>query len=522
MRKKVLLINPPYPFEESPTPPFGLMSLAAYLLGNDIDVVIEDYIITSYSGDKIRKVISEYQPDFIGATGVTMNINKSLSILKECSRIKEDTAIVLGGPHATFDADAILKEHQYIDFIVRREGEVTFTELIKKSDNPQAYTGITGISYRQNGSVINNPDRPLIEDINVLPFPARHLVQLSKYKAIGYPLNMITSRGCPHNCIFCVGRRMVGSRVRYFNVNRVVDEFEMLSKMGFTQINVVDDLFTANQKRCIAICDEIMRRGIKHKWNAFSRVDTVSRELLTKLKQAGCEALCFGIESGEQKILDTAKKKISIEKIKRAITLCNETGISPMASYIMGLPGETAETIEKSLKFARDLCPNYGFHILTPFPGTEVRDKRKEFGIRILTNDWDKYDANQPVCDNGTISPDRIIQIADSFNNLFNNYVDDLLIREKNGEELSPKDRSYMDNLHKLAFSLDMIQKEWLENYPGLSNADSDSDVKKDFLLFIQDKTNADKARAEELLDRLFSLNCIRIEGTDIKRLVWC
>ena len=522
MKKKVLLINPPYPFEESPTPPFGLMSLAAYLLENDIDVKIEDYIITPYSKERITRIIDEFSPDYIGATGVTMNIKKSLSILKDCSQVKEDAVMVIGGPHATFDADSILLEHRYIDFVVRGEGETTFTELIKNSGNSRTFRDIPGISFREGRTIINNSDRPFINDINILPFPARHLVQLSKYKAMGYPLNMVTSRGCPYNCIFCVGRKMVGSKVRYFDVNRVVDEFEMLSGMGFSQINVVDDLFTANQERCVAICDEIMHRGIRHKWNAFSRVDTISKELLLKLKQAGCEALCFGIESGDQGILDKAKKKISIEKIRKAISLCNEIGVAPMASYIMGLPGETPETIENSLKFAKDLCSNYGFHILAPFPGTEVRERSEEFGIKILTNDWDKYDANQAVCDNGTISPDKINEIAERFNNLFKNYVSDIIRKEESGEQLSEKDKSYMDNLHKLSFSIDIIQKECLENYRGITNANSDSDVLRDFLVFVKDKTNANENLAEKLLERLLNINCIRVEGNDVKKLAWC
>ncbi len=524
---KVLLINPPYPFEESPTPPFGLMSLAAFLLENGIDVRIEDYIITPYSAERIGRVIREYDPDVIGATGVTMNIKTSLRILKDCKEANPEAITVLGGPHVTFDADAVLRGNPHIDFVVRGEGEVTFLDLLKAG----AWTSgrnIAGLSFRQGEEIIHNENRPFIKDINILPLPARHLVQLSKYKALGFPLNMVTSRGCPYNCIFCVGRKMVGSKVRYFDVDRVVDEFEMLAGMGFKQINVVDDLLTADQDRCIAICDEIMRRGIRHKWNAFSRVDTISRELLIKLKEAGCEALCFGIESGDQEILDTAKKKTTIEKIRKAVQLCHETGVDPMASYIMGLPGETPETIEASISFARQLCSNFGFHILAPFPGTEVREKSGEYGIKILTDDWDLYDANQAVCDNGTISPEEINAIAEKFNRLFKNYVNGLLEKEKKREMLSGKDKSYMDNLHTFAFSLDLILKECVEQYAGINNGHSDSEIIddniiRDFLDFIRDKTSADEARAEALLSRLFDLNCLKIKSDfNKKTIVWC
>nr|HPJ36929.1 radical SAM protein [Spirochaetota bacterium] len=300
---KVLLINPPYPFEESPTPPFGLMSLAAYLIEKGIEVRIADFIITRFSEDKARAIIDDFNPDVIGATGVTMNIKKAFSILQFFKELKPEAVFVMGGPHVTFDADTVLRENSFLDYIVRGEGEVTCTELLRAIQNNTSPEGILGISYRNGNEIIHNDRRPFIEDINTLPFPARHLVSLTKYRALRFPINMVTSRGCPHQCIFCLGSKMVGRKVRYFDTMRIVDEFEMLSKMGFSQINIVDDLFTSNKKRCIEFCDEIMRRGIQHKWTAFARVDTVSLELLQAMQKAGCTTLCFGIESGNQEIL---------------------------------------------------------------------------------------------------------------------------------------------------------------------------------------------------------------------------
>ncbi len=401
--KKILLINPPYPMEESPSPPFGLMSLGAYLVKNGFVVKIEDYIVTPYSPDRIRKTLREFRPEVIGATGVTMNINRALAILKECRREYPGATIVMGGPHVTFDAMNILSQNEYIDFIVRGEGELTSVELFSNLERPETFSGIRGISYRANGTVVHNEMREFIPDINILPYPARDLVQIGKYRALNLPLNMVTSRGCPFECIFCVGSRMVGRKVRYFDTMRVVDEFEMLSKMGTRQINIVDDLFTSNRKRCTAICDEIIRRGIRQDWTAFARVDTVSPELLAAMKAAGCTMLCFGIESGNQEILDLVKKKITLEKIEKAIAMCREAGIVPMASYIMGLPGETPETVRQTMEFAKNLCNSYGYHILAPFPGTEVREKAEQYGMRILTSDWDQYDANRSVCE--SISP---------------------------------------------------------------------------------------------------------------------
>src|SRR4030043_2274337 len=138
----------------------------------------------------------------------------------------------------------------------------------------------------------------------------------------------------------------------------------MLVSLGVKQINIVDDLFTSHKKRCIEICEEIVRRGIVHRWSAFARVDTVSLELLQAMKSAGCMDICFGFESGNQEILDRVKKKTNLEAARKAMEMCREAGLKPLASYILGLPGETPETVEKTMEFAKSLGVDYGFHIL--------------------------------------------------------------------------------------------------------------------------------------------------------------
>ncbi|TAL33251.1 MAG: B12-binding domain-containing radical SAM protein [Spirochaetes bacterium] len=509
---KVLLINPPYPFEESPTPPFGLMSLAAYLLREGVEVIIEDYIIQPYSRDRVKKVLADFKPDVVGATAVTMNVKKALSILKEYKEVTPGIVTVMGGPHVTFDAENILKTG-FIDCVVRGEGEITFTELLTALNAKKGPAGIPGISYREGNAVLQNEDRPLIPDINVLPLPARHLVALGKYRAMGFSINMVTSRGCPHNCIFCVGRRMVGSKVRYFDVNRVVDEFEMLSKMSFHQINVVDDLFTANKARCMAICDEMIRRGISHIWGAFARVDTVSEDLLKKLKEANCTTLCFGIESGNQEILDRVKKKTTLEKCRRAAEMCKEVGIDPMTSYILGLPGETAETVSKTLEFAAQLSANYGFHILAPFPGTEVREKAADYGMRVLSDDWDLYDANQSVCHAGGISPEEIDRIVNEFNSSIHRYVADIAPRKAKGETLTDRDEEILRSIETFVFNRKIILEELVEAYPGVTNGASRDEVMKNFTEYLNAKTGSTKEFIGGELGRLVRLGCLDVQS---------
>jgi anaerobic magnesium-protoporphyrin IX monomethyl ester cyclase len=519
---KVLLINPPYPFDEFPTPPFGLVSLGGYLLEQGIDVKIEDYIVTPYSKERVKRILAEYSPDVVGATGVTMNINTSLRIMRDYKEIDPDIIAVMGGPHVTFDAENILLKNNSIDCVVRGEGEITFVEFLRELSMGRSPKYVAGTSCRENGRVIHNEDRPFIEDINILPYPARHLVQLSKYKAMGLPVNMITSRGCPYKCIFCVGRKMIGKKIRNFDVKRVVDEFELISRMGFNQINIVDDLFTANKKRCIAICDEIINRGISHKWNAFSRVDTVSKELLEKLKEAGCATLCFGIESGNQEILDTIKKRTTLEKCRKAVALCNACGIEPMASYILGLPGETRETVEKTLKFAEQLCTNYGFHILAPFPGTEVREKCEAYGVKILTDDWDKYDANRSVCETGFISHKEIEAIVAEFNSKATKYVSEVLEKREKGDPLSDNDKEFIENLCSFAFPMDLILAQLIETYPGLHNGTDAEAIKEDLSLYIETKSKYAVEEVRKRVSKLFDLNCLKIDNVQgNKTVVW-
>lgn len=518
---KVLLINPPYPFDESPTPPFGLISLAAYLLEKGIEVRIEDYIVTPYSPERVEKVLHEFQPEVVGATGVTMNIKKSLRIIEDYKEASPNVFTVMGGPHVTFDADNILTQNNFVDGIVRGEGELTTVELLERLDTGSSLGGVAGLSYRDKGKIIHNPNRTLIQDINVLPYPARHLIQLSKYRALGLPVNMVTSRGCPHKCIFCVGSKMVGRKVRYYDVKRVVDEFEMLSKLGFKQINVVDDLFTSNKKRCIAICQEIIRRGISHPWTAFARVDTVSRELLENLRAAGCTMLCFGIESGNQEILDTIKKKITLEKCQKAVDLCNKVGIGPMTSYILGLPGETQETITKTVDFAKRLSPNHGFHILAPFPGTEVREKKEEYGLRIFTDDWDKYDANQSVSETDFISGQEINKIADRSNFSNIDYMTKLSQKKEGGETLSTEEENFVARVMSLDFAQKLMINELIEKYPSSVGEIAREEIIGDFMAYIEKNTKFSPEDIRKEMGRLMELNCITIDKNKNPVIEW-
>jgi len=507
---RVLLINPPFPFEEMPTAPLGLTSLAAYLLRSGVEVFIEDCVVHPHSRDRVRENLARWAPDVVGATAVTMNVKAALGVLGDYRREAPGLFTVMGGPHVTFDAQGILAANPFVDVVVRGEGEITFSELLAAVEAGTPLAPVQGISYRSEGGVVHNPDRPLMADLSDLPLPARHLVPVSRYRALGFPITMITSRGCPYECIFCVGRRMVGRKVRYLPVGRVLDEFEALVRMDFSQICIVDDLFTANQARCLRICDGILERGIVFPWSAFARVDTISPDLLARMKAAGCTSLCFGVESGNQGILDRIKKRTTVEQCRRAGELCQQAGIVALMSFILGLPGETPETVRESMAFGAAISKNFGFHILAPFPGTEVRERCDAYGMKILTDDWDLYDANHAVAHPGGIAPEEVERAANEFNREILDAVDEIEARKAAGGTLSDWEEWVCRGRFVSAFNRSLILERMVEGYPGVVNGAGYGRLRDDFVDYLAGRMGRPGEAVREQVDRLLALRCLQ------------
>ncbi|MEM3704017.1 MAG: radical SAM protein, partial [Candidatus Bathyarchaeia archaeon] len=407
---KVLLINLPYPFNEGPTIPLGLCYIAGVLEKEGFEVEILDLLISRFSLKRIADKVKEFKPDIVGTGPITINYLTALRAMKVCKELGATT--VMGGCHVTFYDMEALQEAPYLDIVVRGEGEYTLLDIVKGRD----LKDIDGITYREDGEIVRNPPRKLIENLDELPFPAKHLLPLSKYRAYKTGCAMMTGRGCPYNCTFCVGGKMVGKKPRLRSIKLCIDELEeIVFDYGFDLVNVVDDLLTFKIRRVFEFCDEIISRGIKVKWTAFARVDTVTKELLAKMKEAGCIFILYGVESGNQRILNLTKKRLTLEKIRRGISISNEVGITTLSSFILGLPGETKETIKESLEFGKSLGNWYGFHVLAPYPGTEVRERAKEFGLKILHNNWYRYDANQAVTETEEVSASYINKVVKEF-----------------------------------------------------------------------------------------------------------
>lgn len=433
---RVLLINPFYPISETPSPPLGLAFLAGALERTGVEVKILDCVVYPFSQALLSPLILEFKPDMAGATAVSMTVDNALTVLEAVKALDPSVTTILGGPHATFCASEILQSSPQVDVVARGEGENTLVALTKAIEQKTAWNQVPGIAFRE-GQQTTMTTFPSPADLDTLAPPARHLIPLGRYRALGMPLSMTTSRGCPFKCIFCVGRKMVGPQVRYRNPIQVVNEMEDLNRLGFHQINLADDLFTANKNHCLAVCNEILARRLTVLWTSFARVDTVTRQVLEKMRRAGCTAISFGVESGSPEMLRRIKKGITLEQVEQAMQLCLDCDIAPHASFILGLPGETPQTLAQTLVFGKHLKAmgvNHGFHILAPFPGTDIRERIDEYDLQVLSDDWREYHANRAIIRTAGVAPQRMDAIVIDSERRFDQWLADISRHRDHGD----------------------------------------------------------------------------------------
>jgi radical SAM superfamily enzyme YgiQ (UPF0313 family) len=462
---RVLLINPFYPISETPSPPLGLAYLAAALSAAGVEVKVLDLVVFPYSRARLKNLIAAFKPQMAGLTAVTMTFDNAMDVVKDIKGINPEILTVMGGPHISFCAPETLGDYPELDVAVIGEGERTLVELCRAVDNGGALENVKGIAFRRGIDIQFTARREPIENLDELPMPDRRLLPLGRYRALNMPISITTSRGCPFKCIFCVGRKMVGARVRYRSPEKVVDELQYLGSFKFSQVNIADDLFTANKDHCLGICNEIIKRNLKLTWTSFARVDTVCAEVLCQMKAAGCKAVSFGIESANPRILKTIKKGITLDQVQAAVVMCQEAGITPFASFILGLPGETPQTIKETMDFGerlKGLGLAFGFHLLAPFPGTEIRDHCDQYGIRILTNDWSRYHANRAIAETSGVKSRMLDEIVIKWENEYNQLLADIKQRmQKN--EASDEEALQVINLERIVLIYELMMKNEIE-----------------------------------------------------------
>ncbi|MEA3486022.1 MAG: radical SAM protein, partial [Candidatus Aerophobetes bacterium] len=329
----------------------------------------------------------------------TSTIYDAYEVAKLTKEVSSKIKVIIGGPHVSFTAKETLKDCPWIDIVVRGEGEITTRELISHLEGGLSLKEVKGISFRENGGIIETGNRSFIKNLDKIPFPAYHLLPMDKYRAGKHRFaNIITSRGCPFSCIFCSSSELCGKMWRARSPENVIEELKKLKyEYDVSEVEFLDDTFTLNNRRTEEICNLMMKKNLNLSWSASSRVSTITQGLADRMKKAGCHTIYLGIESGSQKILDLIQKGINLFQAEKAVEIVRRANINALGSFIIGIPGETVKSIKKTIRFARTLNLNFvQFSICTPYPGTKLFKIAKKKGF-LLTRDWSKYTIVDPV-----------------------------------------------------------------------------------------------------------------------------
>jgi radical SAM superfamily enzyme YgiQ (UPF0313 family) len=374
-------------------PPMGLLSLGAYLEQAGCQVEIRDFCNPGPDPQ-----YAEY--DLVGISTDTTRHLKAMAIARQAK--EAGCLVIMGGPHACYCDEEILST-PWVDFICHGEGEATLLELVQALANRhRQWDKIAGLSFRQDGKVVRTPARPFIKDLDSLPLPARHLVDMRLYRRTRFGERaitpVITSRGCPTNCHFCSSSSFFGTRWRARSAEAVGAELaELHDKYGFGAVAFVDDNFTLSPQRVVAIAEEIIRRGLDIWWWNFSRPDTIvkNEEMLKVMRRAGGRTVYIGVESASARTLKELGKKMDLDTVVKAVALLKKHGFEIFASYILGSLEDDTRAIHETIRFAKRLDTNVAqFSILTPYPGTALYEELKE---RIWHRHWPFYDSQHLV-----------------------------------------------------------------------------------------------------------------------------
>lgn len=404
---KVLFVNPPqtaskYKFMGVIAPPLGITYMAGVLQENNIDVEILDASAEDMDFKDVEKELLKRKPDLVALTALTPTIGRALETAQVVKETLPDSIVVMGGYHPTFNFIETL-EDENVDIVIRGEGEYIMLNLVQALENQSSLHDVKGIVFEDKNSkeIVVNPEAPLIQDLDELPFPALNLLPMKKYRLLDmdtHMTTMITTRGCPMQCSFCSSAAMHGKKIRERSVENIVDEIEYLkTNYDIDTIAFMDDTFTLKKRKVMAICDEILKRNIEIMWGCTSRVDTLDEKLLKKMKEAGCITIFIGVESADQQQLDNMCKNTTIAKIENAFKIAHKLKIRTIASVALGMPGDTKEIMNKTVKFVHKLKPNYAIYSLaTPYPGTRFYKEAFEKNL-IKIKDWSKYTLITPI-----------------------------------------------------------------------------------------------------------------------------
>ena len=415
--KKIMLIRPGryLPFAEKRfSQPLGLLYLISILrqkFPTQFEIELIDQALYNLNFEQMKDKIKRFNPDLIGFSCLSVENNEMFKLSRIVKTLNPNCLMVLGGPHATFFYDYVLEKSK-IDIVVIGEGEATFLELILRLQKDEPIDNIKGIAFKKNGSIVITPPRESIENLDRLPFPAWDIIDFKRYSKVppgsGYyssiPWAVIyTSRGCPFRCAYC-HNNIFEKRTRFRSPENVIAEIELLTqKYGIKEIQIIDDIFNIDLIRAKRICDLIVKKGIKIKI-AFPnglRGDVMDRELIHKLKQAGCYSISYAVETASLRLQKLINKNLNLEKLRQVINWTNEEKIVTQGFFMLGFPSETQEEIEKTIKWARDSNFIYAaFSSTVIYPRTQLMEIAKKIYPDFDFTQWKmldlRYWANTP------------------------------------------------------------------------------------------------------------------------------
>lgn len=427
---KIVLINPAWTDtlgsfaaigrERLYAPPLGLCYLAASVLKAGHEAEIIDAETANLQAPAVAAIVREKAPDIVGINVFSPTLHKSKEVALEIRKALPGVPIVIGGAHVS-----ILKEEALLDcydYGIVHEGDEALIELMAALAARRDPADIKGLIYRRDGRITVNPFRAKIQNIDLLPFPALQLLDTEKYvlrfangKKTRY-MSMLAMRGCPFQCVFCSEPVMEDRTVRYRSPANVVDELERdYREFNIPHFTFADSNITLNRAQALGIAEEIIRRKLPITWEGWTRANLVDEELLRAMRDSGFNRISFGVESGDPEVLKIIKKEVPLEAMEKAFRLCNKLGIEVSCSVMLGLPGETRESINRTIEFVRKAPILFSnFSIAIPYPGTEMLEmaKRGEHGLRLLEPDytkWTRYGAG-PMAVND-LQPEDLVRL---------------------------------------------------------------------------------------------------------------
>jgi len=380
--------------------PLGMLYIAAVLLkaGHEVRFFNGAFL----TQEEILRRVGAFDPRFAGIYSTTFGWNKAMQTAEALKRLNPEIFTCAGGPYPIALQEQCLHDCAHFDAVGTGEGELTLPEMLDRLGSGRSLDGVLGVAFRRGGEkvhcanngawIVKNPPRPLIEDLDVLPFPARELLPdcesylpppgTYRRKPVAA---LLTARGCDRNCLYCFQidkRRRAGVRgVRYRSIENVLDEIEHCLTQGYREIKFLDDTLAADYDRALRLAHGIKARGLDFTWFASACVSQVDKPLLQAFRDAGCWAILLGAESGVQKNLNTLRKGSTLDQIRAAVRAAQAVGLRVSTPFLFGIPGETYEDGLKTIEFATELNPDLAnFHALTPFPGTDLYDNAAKYG----------------------------------------------------------------------------------------------------------------------------------------------